>query len=457
MKLFHALGALTAALSFQGVNADTPFRVTCSPFKRERIDNLVSPGQEATHMHTFWGSRAITADPITVDELRDSCHTCSNTFDHSAYWMPTLYYVKKNATLPVKVAIFHVYYHGQNEDREPFPEDFAILSGNSSLTEEQAKEQGGIGTSWFFDDSDEEKEAWQLPTKKGGGWLRGNVPFPTSVVKDETLGRYRECTSKDEAGCFNVIRMFFAVWYDLRDDYFSFEDGDYLTLSSGGGQTYHGDFIYGWDREAAYDLVRKTEGASTSNNQSTQCQALNEQDPFLQRADWDAMLEAKAGNVSIETGTYGRGLTITDGTSVNSTWTGKWGEEGETVAQPGNATVSQSIASTATSSQLAVSLSATSTLKAEIEDVTSTVIHSSSVPVSIFSTTTKTSAPISTQESYTMLQTPSFSISATRIGYAAASASSIGSSVGRTPTAPAGCAANYARKGHSRKNIRRAH
>lgn len=33
-----------------------------------------------------------------------------------------------------------------------------------------------------------------------------------------------------------MIRMFFAIWYDLRDEWFDFEDGAYLTLSSGGGK-----------------------------------------------------------------------------------------------------------------------------------------------------------------------------------------------------------------------------
>lgn len=56
--------------------------------------------------------------------------------------------MSKNATVPVKVAIFHVYYHGQNADRQPFPADFSIISGNPNLTEDEARAQGGIGMEW---------------------------------------------------------------------------------------------------------------------------------------------------------------------------------------------------------------------------------------------------------------------------------------------------------------------
>lgn len=54
----------------------------------------------------------------------------------------------KNATVPVKVAIFHVYYNGQNPDRQPFPEDYSIISHDPTLSEEEVRAKGGIGTGW---------------------------------------------------------------------------------------------------------------------------------------------------------------------------------------------------------------------------------------------------------------------------------------------------------------------
>ncbi|EGY14242.1 hypothetical protein VD0002_g5693 [Verticillium dahliae] len=321
------------------------FRVTCAPFKRERIDPLATPGKENGHMHTFFGSRGIGPDAVTADELRASCGSCNVQADRSSYWIPTLYYVSKNATVPVKVAIFHVYYHGQNADRQPFPADFSIISGNPNLTEDEARAQGGIGMEWRFDDSSEEKESWQLPKQKGSGWLRGNIGFPTSVVRDESLGRYRECASKTETGCFNVLRMFFAIWYDLRDDWFDFEDGAYLTLSSGGGHTYHGDFINGWEPSMAEQIVRDTKnyvqagetiGGEAGVAQSPACQKLDEEGPSLRDLDWDAMVAAKAGHGTVELGVYGHDLTITDGQSMNATFSGRWGEEAAAAGAAGD-------------------------------------------------------------------------------------------------------------------------
>ncbi|EEY21732.1 predicted protein [Verticillium alfalfae VaMs.102] len=326
------------------------FRVTCAPFKRERIDPLATPGKENGHMHTFFSSRGIGPDAVTADKLRASCGSCNVQADRSSYWIPTLYYVSKNATVPVKVAIFHVYYHGQSADRQRFPADFSIISGNPNLTEDEARAQGGIGMEWRFEDSSEEKEAWQLPKRKGGGWLRGNIGFPTSVVKDESLGRHRECASKDEAGCFNVLRMFFAIWYDLRDDWFDFEDGAYLTLSSGGGEehanqqaaylrkayltrtghTYHGDFINGWEPRMP-EIVRDTRTTSVASIAAragvagAQSAELDEGTPLASAdLDWDGMVEANAGHGIVELGVYDYELTITDGKSMNATFSGKW-------------------------------------------------------------------------------------------------------------------------------------
>lgn len=73
---------------------DAFFRVTCSPFKRERIDPVVNFGVESKHMHTFFGNRGISANTASGDELRnnDACTSCTNQLDRSSYWMPTLYY-----------------------------------------------------------------------------------------------------------------------------------------------------------------------------------------------------------------------------------------------------------------------------------------------------------------------------------------------------------------------------
>ncbi|KAI8674645.1 DUF1996 domain-containing protein [Fusarium keratoplasticum] len=238
--------------------------------------------------------RAIGPNVTTSDELRSQCGTCTLKADRSAYWILTLYYVSKKGPISVKVPIFHVYYHGQHEGMESFPEDLSIRSGNPHLTEEEARQQGGIGMKWHWELTDEEKEDRELPKKKGNGRLRGNIGFPTRVVKDPSLGRYRVCKPDDEESCFSVVRMFFAIRYGMRHDWFDFEDGAYLTLSSGGALGYDA-----MDKSMAKQIVTDTTNYNAEGEiiggpdavvKSPECAKLDDEDPFLWDSDWDAML-----------------------------------------------------------------------------------------------------------------------------------------------------------------------
>jgi hypothetical protein len=73
-------------------------------------------------------------------------------------------------------------------------------------------------------------------------------------------------------------------------------------------------------------------GGEASTIKSAECQKADDEGFTLWDADWDAMLQANAGNGTVELGHYGKGLTITDGKSMNATFSGKWGDEGLAVA-----------------------------------------------------------------------------------------------------------------------------
>lgn len=45
---------------------------------RKNIDPIVVPGQYNSHMHSFFGSDAVTANTTTSEELRQGCHTNAN-------------------------------------------------------------------------------------------------------------------------------------------------------------------------------------------------------------------------------------------------------------------------------------------------------------------------------------------------------------------------------------------
>lgn len=54
-------------------------------FTYKNIDPVVIPGQYASHMHTFFGSDAVTLNTTTSKELQAGCATAVNPNDYSSY------------------------------------------------------------------------------------------------------------------------------------------------------------------------------------------------------------------------------------------------------------------------------------------------------------------------------------------------------------------------------------
>ena len=55
------------------------------PFMRKNIDPIVFPGQYVSHMHSFYGSDAVTKDLPTTEELQKGCPSGENPNDLSVY------------------------------------------------------------------------------------------------------------------------------------------------------------------------------------------------------------------------------------------------------------------------------------------------------------------------------------------------------------------------------------
>lgn len=58
-------------------------------FMYKNIDPIVTPGQYVSHMHSFFGSDAVTANTSTSAELREGCSTAMNPNDFSVYCTST--------------------------------------------------------------------------------------------------------------------------------------------------------------------------------------------------------------------------------------------------------------------------------------------------------------------------------------------------------------------------------
>lgn len=55
------------------------------PLFRKNMDPLVSPGKYVSHMHSFYGSDAITKDLPTTADLQKGCPSGENPNDLSIY------------------------------------------------------------------------------------------------------------------------------------------------------------------------------------------------------------------------------------------------------------------------------------------------------------------------------------------------------------------------------------
>jgi hypothetical protein len=60
-------------------------QVTSKFFMFKDIDPIDKPGQYGSHMHTFFGSDAVTLNTTTSAELRTGCTTADNPNDLSTY------------------------------------------------------------------------------------------------------------------------------------------------------------------------------------------------------------------------------------------------------------------------------------------------------------------------------------------------------------------------------------
>lgn len=77
-------GALTGGLA-RVAHAYTQVNIA-SPFMYKTIDSIVFPGSyDQSHLHSFFGSDAVTANTATSAELQEGCTNAENPNDLSIY------------------------------------------------------------------------------------------------------------------------------------------------------------------------------------------------------------------------------------------------------------------------------------------------------------------------------------------------------------------------------------
>jgi hypothetical protein len=235
-----------------------------APFMYKNIDSIVFPGQyDKSHLHTFFGSDAVTINTNTSAELQGGCTNVENPNDLSVYWVPTLLYQSGSTWEPVPLSRFSAYYSlGDNQAEIAIPQNVKMLAGSASAkTAAEMPTEAAI--EWFCENQDVAAGDNGFPSSTCSTHLQTLLYFPNCVNPDtlETAykagrpGNYKACPS----GMKSMPQLRFSIRYDLRKALPNGWSGTApLQLACGNAFCSHGDFINGWTEDAAENMVATT-------------------------------------------------------------------------------------------------------------------------------------------------------------------------------------------------------
>ncbi|KAL4901258.1 hypothetical protein BDW74DRAFT_170217 [Aspergillus multicolor] len=283
-----------------------------APFMNKNIDAIVQPGAYTSHMHTFFGSDAITNVLPTSAELQTGCYTGNNPNDLSVYWVPTLYHVDGDTYTEVPIFKFSTYYTNAFATNA-VPQDFAMLSGNASATTQTEADNPYNDMEWFCEGSDaREANVAQMPTSTCDEHLQVNLVFPQCVNPDDLSYDFADDSQTCPEGMVSIPQLRYRVLYNTRavaPDGWSGSAPFLLSCSDtpGDGYCFHGDFINGWYEDAAknllagggggYDDGQFISGSHGDVALEATCTA-TDQDPVNGTSDYLASLEMMANEGS---------------------------------------------------------------------------------------------------------------------------------------------------------------
>lgn len=309
---YSLLGA--AGLLAQHVSAYTQVNVP-SPFMQKNIDPIVFPGSfTKSHLHSFYGSDAVTASTKTSAELQKGCTNAELPDDMSVYWTPTVLYTTDGGKSykPVPVMRFSAYYNlGETPAEVAIPQNVRMVAGKAEAQTQAAMDPNAKAT-WFCEgDEASAFDANGFPSKTCSTHLQQLLYFP-SCVNTETLetgykDRAHGTSNWCPAGMKSMPQLRFSIRYDLRSVLPNGWSGTApVKLASGNAFSSHGDFINGWTPEAAESMVQTTKDkyhflpiTGVTKSGSPACKP-KDADPSHGTSDYAQSVAAMSGKRSVK-------------------------------------------------------------------------------------------------------------------------------------------------------------
>ncbi len=130
--LFTAATAALAALSLANTVEAGQFVLATSTLAVASIDPIVAPGTIAGHAHSLMGASNIRDVLNTPEEqLRAECSSTKVQDDKSSYWVPTIYFIRKDGTYEGMAHQTRIYYNF-DASMTPFPPGFRMITGDAT-------------------------------------------------------------------------------------------------------------------------------------------------------------------------------------------------------------------------------------------------------------------------------------------------------------------------------------
>ncbi|BEJ14824.1 hypothetical protein CspHIS471_0405910 [Cutaneotrichosporon sp. HIS471] len=280
--LFSVAYAALAALSFVTPVEAGQFVIAAATLAVARIDPIVNSGGIGGHAHSLIGASNIRDVLNTPEEqLRAQCTSAKVQDDKSSYWIPTLYYIRKDGTYEGMAHHSRIYYN-VGQEQTPFPPGMRIVTGNSMNRNPKQESVRGIK----MDFAALSRQAWEVylpntttyPNFPGGP--RTGIQFPSCGWANQSLdsddhfshltwpiqsGGGQIWQTSDSGKCpeshpIRYPNLFIetnyyptdpqAAEWGSRSNHYIFSNGDLL------GTSYHADFVNGWKPEVLASAMK---------------------------------------------------------------------------------------------------------------------------------------------------------------------------------------------------------
>ncbi|KAL1407526.1 hypothetical protein Q8F55_006959 [Vanrija albida] len=265
-----------------------------------RIDPIANPGGVAGHVHNVVGSSNFRSVLNTPEEQQQSA--CSSTIvagDRSNYWTPTIYFVNENGKFEATSTMSRIYYHTPGYNTQPFPQGMRIISGVANYRNTSEFRNRGVALGC----GSQGLGPW-LPngTTHPGGCreIEGSINFPSCGWANQSLDSWDHFSHLTWPVFAGGGRTYLDNWpgvfcppshpikypqnmlqtlSKLSDDQLKRWRANQvnLILSNGDetGNTFHGDFVAGWDQELQAQTIAQCGNTNGPGTDYSKCPPLN--------------------------------------------------------------------------------------------------------------------------------------------------------------------------------------